>query len=118
MSRQALHLNDSAGEELSTDDLSTEAKIERRFIGANIKARRKLLGMEQKEVAAYLDMPENTYSQWESGRNTMPVSAVRGLAKCLKCPVSTFFGDQTDIDNFFVREQAILALLNTHRDSL
>ena len=57
------------------------------MIGKEICARRKRIGLTQRELARLLNVKPNTMSQYESGVRKIPVDVWTDVAKILKCTV-------------------------------
>ena len=46
-----------------------------------LKELRKVSGVSQKELADYLHVKQNTYSQYENGKRQLPIEVLIALAK-------------------------------------
>ena len=62
----------------------------------NIRARRKEMGMTQKELAERLDISDKTVSRWESGGQTPDADMLPEIAEALGVSVGALFGEQTE----------------------
>lgn len=60
-------------------------------VGRNIAARRKELGISQKELAARLDITQDAMNRIERGRMAPKMSRLDDIAKALQCPVAWLF---------------------------
>lgn len=61
------------------------------IVGKNIAARRRVLGISQKELAAKLDITQDALNRMEKGKIAPKMSRLENIANCLQCPVSYLF---------------------------
>lgn len=57
------------------------------MIGKEICARRKRMGLTQRELARLVNVKANTMSQYENGMRKVPLDVLAGVARVLKCTV-------------------------------
>lgn len=57
-------------------------------IGDRLKAARERAGLSQGRLAALLDMSQQGYAHFESGRNTIGLEHILRVCQILKCPLS------------------------------
>lgn len=57
------------------------------MIGKEIYARRKRIGLTQRELARLINVKPNTMSQYENGMRKVPLDVLGGVARVLKCTV-------------------------------
>ena len=57
------------------------------MIGKEVVARRKRVGLTQRELARLINVKPNTMSQYESGVRKIPLDVLANVAKVLKCSV-------------------------------
>jgi len=57
-----------------------------------IKELRLALGLQQKEVASALMLPQNTFSQYETGKRTPDIDTLRAMADYFKCSLDYLTG--------------------------
>ena len=57
------------------------------MIGKEICARRKRIGLTQRELARLINVKPNTMSQYENGMRKVPLDLLSGVARVLKCTV-------------------------------
>ncbi|MBQ2718231.1 MAG: helix-turn-helix domain-containing protein [Clostridia bacterium] len=74
----------------------------------NLKERRILCGLSQKQVADFLNISPQSVSKWERGDALPSIEFLPKLAECLNCEINDFFSeketkntDNRDIDAFF-----------------
>ena len=60
---------------------------EKIMIGKEVVARRKRVGLTQRELARLINVKPNTMSQYESGVRKIPLDVLANVAKVLKCSV-------------------------------
>ena len=65
-------------------------------VGARVRALRVKLGLSQEKLADYLDLTFQQVQKYEKGVNRMGGSRLAQIAKILKVPVSTLFGESGD----------------------
>jgi transcriptional regulator with XRE-family HTH domain len=80
----------------------------------NIKNKRKLLGITQKEMASKLYMDERTYSKIErGGKKTVDIAFISTIAELLQTDIATLLEspaeDWTGSNNWPVQESSLLA---------
>lgn len=63
--------------------------MDRQRIGNGLRRLRRMLDLEQKEVAGRLGMSQGAYSHWESGRTELRVSDLVRLSYALRVPLGT-----------------------------
>jgi len=66
----------------------------------NLRARRKELGLTQKELAEILGYTEKSVSKWESGKVIAPSATLPVIAKHLKCDINSLFISKDDPEYF------------------
>lgn len=57
------------------------------MIGKEVVARRKRVGLTQRELARLINVKPNTMSQYENGVRKVPLDVLANVAKVLKCSV-------------------------------
>ena len=57
------------------------------MIGKELCARRKRMGLTQRELARLVNVKANTMSQYENGMRKVPLDVLAGVARVLKCTV-------------------------------
>ena len=57
-----------------------------------LKDLREDLDLKQKEIAEYLHIKQNTYSQYENGQRQLPISCLIALAKFYKTSTDYILG--------------------------
>jgi transcriptional regulator with XRE-family HTH domain len=72
--------------------LTKEEKAYFKALGARIAERRRELGLTQVKVAAALDVTQQTYAAYESGRVRVPVSMLPTLSQMLMMDMETLLG--------------------------
>ncbi len=86
-------------------------------VGGRVRLRRKLLGMSQEEVAAYVGLTFQQLQKYEKGANRISASKLYDIGKYLKVPVSYFFLEYTDdemvAEGEFKAEEAVGTFLRT-----
>ncbi len=60
-------------------------------VGENITARRKKLGISQKELALAVDVTQDAMVRMEKGRIAPKMTRLQQIAEALKCPVAYLF---------------------------
>ncbi len=55
------------------------------MLGEEIRARRKRLGLTQRELARLINVKANTMCQYENGTNEMSFAVLKNIASALKC---------------------------------
>ena len=60
--------------------------------GERIKQSRLEKGLSQKELATVIDVKQNTISQWETGKNAVPIEMLTKLAIALSCDPNYLLG--------------------------
>ena len=60
---------------------------EKIMIGKEVVARRKRVGLTQRELARLINVKPNTMSQYENGVRKIPLDVLANVAKVLKCSV-------------------------------
>ncbi len=73
-------------------------------VGARVRARRKMLGMSQDQLATHLDLTFQQIQKYERGSNRISASKLYDIASALKTPVAYFFEgyETTDAGDGFV----------------
>lgn len=66
----------------------------------NLRAKRKELGLTQKELAETLGYTEKSVSKWESGKAIAPSTVLPQLASCLKCDIDSLFTESNAPEYF------------------
>ena len=59
----------------------------------NLKNRRLICGLSQKQVADYLNITPQSISKWEKGDASPGIEYLPKLAECLKCEINDFFAE-------------------------
>lgn len=72
--------------------LSKDEKAYFRALGVRIAERRKELGLTQVQMAEVLDVTQQAYATYESGRYRVPVSMLPALAQMLMMDMETLLG--------------------------
>ena len=67
--------------------------IDKKQIGARLKALRKEHGLKQREVAEILHIAQSSYADYESGRNLITMESAIRLAKKYKCSIDYIIGN-------------------------
>lgn len=79
-----------------------------RKIGRNIKALREKSGLNQKQVAEFLDLDQSMISKIEKGERNISASLIDKLANLFFCPVSSIvYGDEDLTCRIAFRSNAI-----------
>lgn len=73
--------------------MSDELKV---AVGSRLRIAREQLGLTQDEVAMSLGLKKNSYSQLETGKNTLSVDHLVKLPEILNRPVNYFLGAGVD----------------------
>lgn len=68
------------------------------MIGKEICARRKRIGLTQRELARLINVKPNTMSQYENGMRKVPLDALAGVARVLKCTVMDLAYEEMGMD--------------------
>lgn len=63
--------------------------MDKQRIGTGLRRLRRMLDLEQKEVADRLGITPAAYSHWENGRTELRVSDLVRLSYCLRVPLGT-----------------------------
>ena len=61
-----------------------------------LKEKRVQKGLTQKEIAEFLGVPTETYSNWERGSRKLPSYQVLKLAKFYKCSAEDILGSHIE----------------------
>ena len=61
-------------------------------LGENMKRRRKMLGLSQKEIAQQLSVHRTTYTRYENGRLEPSLDTLCQIADLLDCSVDMLLG--------------------------
>jgi transcriptional regulator with XRE-family HTH domain len=72
--------------------LTKDEKAYFKALGARIAERRRELGLTQVQIAEVLDVTQQTYAGYESGRYRVPVSMLPALAQMLMMDMETLLG--------------------------
>jgi transcriptional regulator with XRE-family HTH domain len=75
---------------VSIADISTIDPVDK-TVGANIRKRRKALGISQEALAVRIDLTFQQVQKYERGTNRVSSSKLFAIAKALRCLVSDFF---------------------------
>lgn len=70
-----------------------------------IKELRIALGLQQKEVASALMLPQNTFSQYETGKRTPDIDTLNAMADYFKCSLDYLAG-RNENENVEQHEEA------------
>lgn len=62
------------------------------IVGANLRAKREALGLDQGQAADLAGVPQAMLSRWERGRRLPEVTALAALAATYHCPIDDFLG--------------------------
>ena len=81
------------------------------LLGKNIAARRKLLGLRQKELAARLNITQDAMTRIEKGKIAPKMRRIAQIAEILGCSVSSLFRSEKDEMND--RASIIIDILQT-----
>ena len=104
---------------LTDDTLAEERKSITRSIGERIAAYRKIVRMDQKELARRLGVKPSTMNRWETGYTPISVYDLMRVAQVLKKPVSWFLGEPPNEDEPVHRlEQSYKRLTPGHQSVL
>jgi transcriptional regulator with XRE-family HTH domain len=68
-----------------------QGKLTPKILANNLKARRKLLGITQKEAAIALGLPRTAITQIENGNRNISTLEIYKLSILYKCWVEDFF---------------------------
>lgn len=60
-------------------------------LASKIRDRRKSLGMTQADFAEKIDIPNRTFQNYETGRNSIPANILPQIAKALECSVADLY---------------------------
>ena len=88
-------------------------------VGARVRARRKVIGMSQEQLAAALKLTFQQIQKYERGANRISASKLYEIAVALQVPISHFFAGLADpVDQMAdpadaAAQRAISAFLNT-----
>jgi transcriptional regulator with XRE-family HTH domain len=74
------------------DAMSPNEKAYFKAMGRRIAHRRQELGMTQVQIAAALDIPQQTYAAYEVGRHGFPIALLPMLARTLMIDMDTLLG--------------------------
>ena len=69
----------------------------------NIKQLRKKRGITQEELAAQLEVHENTIRMWEKGSRSPRISDIKRLCEIFQCTESELLSESPDVDNWELR---------------
>jgi transcriptional regulator with XRE-family HTH domain len=72
--------------------ISAQEKAFNKALGSRMRQRRQELGLSQTDVAAALNIAQQTYAHYEVGRYRMPVFSLTGLAHILKTDMDSLLG--------------------------
>ena len=76
-------------------------KINYKEVGKRIKARRKQLGLTQKQLAELVDLSEGSVSRYESGSiKDAPTQKLNDFARALSVEVAYIIGFKPETDKF------------------
>lgn len=81
------------------------------LLGKNISARRKVLGISQKELAARLNITQDAMTRIENGKIAPKMKRLDDIAAVLKCTVSSLF--RTDFEQAHERATVIAEIIST-----
>ena len=74
------------------DAMSPNEKAYFKAMGRRIAQRRQELGLTQVQLAATLDIPQQTYGAYEVGRHGFPIALLPVLARTLMIDMDTLLG--------------------------
>jgi len=77
-----------------------------------IKELRVALGISQKEIASTLNIPQNTFSQYETGKRTPDIDTLSAMADFFKCSLDDLAGRNDNNDNLIRQKDLLLSLQN------
>lgn len=82
-----------------TKPRKTKFKADERdkLIGARLRARRKLLGMSQRDLGEVIDITFQQIQKYENGRNKVGAARLVDFCEALKVPITYFFAGLGDI---------------------
>ena len=69
----------------------------------NIKRLRKARGITQEELAAQLEVHENTIRMWEKGSRSPRISDIKRLCEIFQCTELELLSESPDVDNWELR---------------
>ncbi|AXQ69261.1 putative HTH DNA binding protein [Caulobacter phage CcrBL9] len=69
-----------------------------KHVGEKIRARRKIMGFSQQQLASALDLTFQQVQKYERGSNRVSASKLYDIAKFLQVPVSYFFPAVSDLE--------------------
>jgi len=72
--------------------MSPNEKAYFKAMGRRISQRRQELGLTQVQLAAALDIPQQTYASYEVGRHGFPIALLPTLARTLMIDMDTLLG--------------------------
>lgn len=78
------------GRRISTKEAASGHPVDR-YVGERVRARRKLLGIGQDDLAAKLGLTFQQVQKYEKGINRISSSKLFDIARALRMPVSWFF---------------------------
>ena len=79
------------------------------FIGAQIRKRRVMLGMSQKELAAAISVSYQQLQKYERCGNRIAASRLADIAEALDAPLAYFYGQQkADFEGEEIGRRALL----------
>lgn len=77
-------------------------------VGQRIKARRKQLGLTQKQLAELVDLSEGSVSRYESGSiKDAPTQKLNDFAKALSIEVAWIIGFKAETDKFQLAHELV-----------
>ncbi len=85
----------------------------------NLKNRRLLCGLSQKQIADYLNITPQSVSKWENGDALPSIDYLPKLAECLDCDINTFFApiQEKTINNNVLYDLLVLMNDNIYHET-
>lgn len=89
-----------------TELINNKERLE--IVGKNIENKRRKLKMTQKQVAEILEMPQQTYSGYEAGRNSPSIETLVRLSFLYKITIDELVGKWEVVSPTYEEQQKIL----------
>ncbi len=93
--------------------------VDLKRLGVNLKTLRESMGLNQKQIASYLDVDQSLISKFESGERAINTEMLERLSALFCSPIEQMFVDvQPNVsiafraDNMNQEDLAIIAILN------
>ena len=94
--------------------LSPEEEQER--LGMRLKEAREYFGLSQESVADQLNIPRASISALETGKRKVSGLELKQLARLYRQPVEYFLGEEDAVPQGQPKDEALLALFRTTKD--